>query len=174
MRVLSLTCCWLMSAVFTLTLVSATGCATDAEGVDDCRAIEQARCEAAQACGLVSDVPACQRFYRDQCLHGLPVAPPGSVKLNECVATIHAAGVCATQSPDGVATALDDCEQHVTVGAPGVATACDLVREPEKSAECSFLIPGADAGVGGASHSGGGGNSSEDAGAGGGSGADGS
>ena len=174
MSALSLTCCSLLSAVCAFTLVSATGCETDAQGIDDCRQIEQARCVAAQSCGFVSDVPACQRFYRDQCLHGLPVAPPGSVKLNECVATIHAAGICATQSPDGVATALDDCEQHVTVGAPGVATACDLVREPEKSAECSFLVPGADGGVGGASHSGGGGNSSEDAGAGGGGGADGS
>jgi hypothetical protein len=163
MSVLSLTCCSLLSAVCAFTLVSATGCETDAQGVDDCREIEQARCAAAKNCGLVTDVPACQRFYRDQCLHGLPVAPPGSVKLKECVATIQAAGVCATQA-DGVNTPLSECDPPVTRGAPGVDTACDLVKEPEKAEECWFLTPGADAGVGGASNSAGGGNASSEAG----------
>ena len=57
MSVLSVTCCSLLSAVCAFTLVSATGCGTDAQGVDDCREIEQARCEAAKSCGLISDVP---------------------------------------------------------------------------------------------------------------------
>ena len=153
MSVLSLTCCSLLSAVCAFALVSATGCETDAQGVDDCRAIEQARCEAAKSCGMVSDVPACQRFYRDQCLHGLPVSPPGSVRLEACVATIRAAGVCA--QAQGVDTPLSDCEQHVSLGAEDVKTTCDLVKEPEKSVECLFLV-GADAGLGGASNSGGG------------------
>ena len=137
MSVLSLTCCSLFSAVCAFTLVSATGCGTDAQGIDDCRQIEQARCAAAKNCGIISDIPACQRFYRDQCLHGLPVAPPGSVKLQACVTTIQAAGMCATQ---------------------GVDTVCNLVKEPEKASECSFLMPGVDAGAGGASSSGGSGN----------------
>jgi len=165
MRVLSLTCCWLMSAVFTLTLVSATGCATDAEGVDDCRAIEQARCEAAQACGLVSDVPACQRFYRDQCLHGLPASSPGSVQVQACVATIRAAGVCAEQA-EGSDALLRDCDPAVTEGAR-VLTACALVKEPEKATECSFLAPGVDAGVGGAGNTDDGENAAGDGGQGG-------
>ena len=156
MSVLSLTCCSLLSAVCAFTLVSATGCGTDAQGVDECRDIEQARCTAAKNCGLISDVPACQRFYRDQCLHGLPVASPGSVKVQECVATIRAAGVCATQS-DGADTLLQECESAVTASAPGVRTACGLVKEPEKAVECSFLTPSA----GGASNSGDGNSAGE-------------
>ncbi|MEI9950905.1 MAG: hypothetical protein WDO74_18495 [Pseudomonadota bacterium] len=166
MSVLSLTCCSLLSAVCAFALVSAAGCGTDAQGVDDCRDIEQARCAAAKNCGLVTDVPACQRFYRDQCLHGLPVTPPGSVRLKECVATIQAAGLCATQA-EGVDTPLSECEQRVTLSAPGVETACDLVKEPEKALECAFLTPGVEAGVGGAGNTAGTGNSAGEAGSGG-------
>ncbi|MEI9940451.1 MAG: hypothetical protein WDO69_24825 [Pseudomonadota bacterium] len=160
MSVLSLTCCSLLSAVCAFALVSSAGCGTDAQGIDDCRDIEQARCAAAQNCGLITDVPACQRFYRDQCLHGLPVPPPGSVKLKECVDTIQAAGMCATQT-EGADTPLSQCD--TMIDAPGVETACDLVKEPEKSVACSFLTPGADAGVGGASSSGGSGNAAGEA-----------
>jgi hypothetical protein len=154
MSLLSLTCCGLLSAVCAFTLVSATGCGTDAQGVDDCRKIEQARCEAAKDCGLISDVPACQRFYRDQCLHGLAVKPPTSTQLDDCVSTIRNAGSCAAQAGDDKVL-LRDCDARVTQSAL-VLTACGLVQEPEKSAECSFLTPGADGGVGGASNSGGG------------------
>jgi hypothetical protein len=157
MSVLSLTCCSLMSAVCAFTLVSATGCETDAQGVDDCRTIEQARCVAAKDCGLVSDVPACQRFYRDQCLHGLPVASPGSLKVQECVATIQAAGQCAQQA-EGTDTLLRQCDPPVTDGARGVLTACGLVQAPEKAVECSFLTPGVDAGWDDASSAAGSGN----------------
>jgi hypothetical protein len=163
MSVLSVTCCALLSAVCAFTLVSAAGCGTDAQGIDECRDIEQARCTAAKQCGLVSDVPGCQRFYRDQCLHGLPVASPGSVKVQLCVATIRAAGQCVEQSGD-VNTLLRDCDPSVTEGARGVLTVCALVKEPEKATECSFLTPDAEAGVGGASNSGGGGNAAGEAG----------
>jgi len=149
MSVLSITCCSLLSAVCAFTLVSATGCGTDAQGVDDCREIEQTRCAAAKNCGIVSDVEACQRYYRDQCLHGLPVPPPGSVQLKACVDVIRAAGDCAQSG--GVDTELRDCD--LSSSAPELKTACDLVREPEKTQECSFLTPGADAGTGGASNS---------------------
>ncbi|HET7542327.1 MAG TPA: hypothetical protein VFK05_20805 [Polyangiaceae bacterium] len=155
MSLLSLTCCGLLSAVCAFTLVSATGCGTEAQGINECRQIEQARCEAAHSCGLISDVAACQRYYRDQCLHGLPVSPPTSTQLKECVATIQAAGVCATQAEDPNKALLRECDPRVTQGAL-VLTACGLVQEPEKSVECSFLSPGADGGLGGASNSGGG------------------
>jgi len=161
MSVLSVTCCSLMSAVCAFTLVSATGCETDARGVDDCRTIEQARCVAAKDCGFVSDVPACQRFYRDQCLHGLPVASPGSVKVQECVATIRAAGQCAQQAEEGANTLLQQCDPPVTQGAR-VLTACGLVQEPEKAVECSFLTPGVDAGPDDASSAAGSGNMDDD------------
>jgi hypothetical protein len=162
MSFLSVTCTTLFAAVCAFTLVTSAGCGTDAKGVDDCRDIEQARCTAAKSCGIVSDVDKCERFYRDQCLHGLPVSEPGSAKVKACVATIRAAGVCATS---GVETTLADCPD-VTLDAPGVQTACELVTSPEKATECAFLAPDADAGTaggGGASSSGG---SSGDAGAG--------
>ncbi|HYQ29243.1 MAG TPA: hypothetical protein VER04_18555 [Polyangiaceae bacterium] len=153
MSVLSITCCSLLSAVCAFTLVSAAGCGTEAQGVDDCREIEQTRCAAAKNCGIVSDVEACQRYYRDQCLHGLPVPPPGSGHLKACVDVIRAAGVCAQSG--GVDTELGDCDDlALSNNASELKTACDLVREPEKTQECSFLTPGADAGTGGASNSG--------------------
>ena len=171
MSVLSVTCCSLLSAVCAFTLVSATGCNTDAQGIDDCREIEQTRCVAAKNCGLVPDVDACQRYYRDQCLHGLPMTPPGSVKLKQCVDTIRAAGVCATQS-GGTDTPLSDCDPELPSAVSNdLVSACDLVQEPEKSVACSFLTPGVEAGVGGASNSGSG---SGEAGAGGSSGEEGS
>lgn len=151
MSVLSITCCSLLSAVCAFTLVSATGCGTDAQGVDDCRQIEQTRCAAAKSCGIVSDVEACQRYYRDQCLHGLPVPPPSSVELKACVDVIREAGVCAQSL--GVETKLGDCDTSLSDSAPELETACDLVKEPEKSHPCSFLTPGADAGTGGAGNS---------------------
>jgi hypothetical protein len=166
MSVLSVTCCALFSAICAFTLVNAAGCGTDAQGVDDCRDIEQARCSAAKSCGTVTDVDACQRFYRDQCLHGLAVSPPSSTVLNACLATIKSAGACA-MSDAGVATELNACAPAPSVSAPKAKTACDLVANPEWAEECSFLAPGDDAGVlsgGGTSSIGeGGGSGSEEA-----------
>ena len=152
MSVLSVTCCALFSAVCAFTLVSAAGCGTDAHGVDDCRDIEQARCAAAKNCGLVVDVAECQRYYRDQCLHGLAVKSPGSPQIKACATTIRAAGACAANGKD---TALSDCD-GVSADAPGVVAACEIVNNPEKASECAFLAGSAGGGgSGGASTSGG-------------------
>lgn len=169
---MSLTCCALLSAVCAFTLVSAVGCGTDAQGVDECRQIEETRCVAAKNCGFVSDIPDCQRYYRSQCLHGLPVPPPGSVKLTACLDVIRAAGACAQSS--GVDTLLDDCEPSLSGSAADddLKTTCDLVKEPEKTAECSFLT-GSSGGAGGGSSSAAKGGEPSEAGAGGTSGADG-
>ncbi len=153
MSVPSTISCALLSAVTAFTLLSGAGCGTDAKGVDDCREIEQTRCTAAKNCGIVSDVSECQDYYRDQCLHGLAVSPPGSTVLNACVATIRAAGACALE---GTSTAPSDC----SAGPPSVATTavttCEIVTSPEKTSECSFLMPVVvDAGAGGSSGSGG-------------------
>ena len=159
---MSFTCCALFSAVGAFTLVSATGCGTDAKGVDDCRDIEQARCAAAKNCGTVDDVAECQRFYRDQCLHGLAVALPSSSQLKDCVQTINQAGACALGD---ASIELRDCKD-VTKSAPGAKKACELVSNPELATECSFLAPNADAGTssGGASGASDGGSSgAEDA-----------
>jgi hypothetical protein len=166
MSVLSVTCCALLSAVCAFTLVSASGCGTDAKGVDDCRDIEEARCSAAPGCGLLHDVDECKRFYRDQCLHGLAVSPPSGSVLKACVETIKNAGLCAMGD---ARTELSECTPAVSSSAPGAETACDIVNNPEKAVECSFLAPDADAGsagsgTGGSSGSNEGGSSgSEDA-----------
>jgi len=107
-------------------LVLPLGCGPDPEGVEDCRAIEGARCRAAAACGEIEDAARCERYYRDQCLHGLSVDSPGRPVVEGCVEAIEAA-------PDE-----DDCES---------------VLEPERLSACSFLgesdEPAPDPGAGG-------------------------
>jgi len=151
--------CALLSAVTAFALVTAAGCGTDAKGVDDCRDIEEARCAAAKNCGIVSDVAACQNYYRDQCLHGLAVAPPGSSVINACVATIRAAGMCALEGTDTAPAACSSPIEGTTA-----KTTCEIVTNPEETSECSFLTPPADAG-GGSGGSGGTGGKSGAAGA---------
>ena len=86
----------LVSAACSFVLISASSCGTDAVGVDDCRKIEDARCEAAAHCPgdlQVEDVDACKRYYRDHCLHGLAVDhTPGAPVVSHCVSAIEAAG----------------------------------------------------------------------------------
>jgi hypothetical protein len=126
-----------MAAAFAYSFLvfHAAGCGTDAVGVDECRDIEEARCEAAQFCDIVDDVDACKRFYRDQCLHGLANGEqPGAPDVKKCVASIKNAGQCAK---NGVET-LADC-----VPKPSEKTAltkvCDVVLTPELVTECDFL-----------------------------------
>jgi hypothetical protein len=129
----------ILALVSALTAFGLTGggCTTDAVGIDACRDIETARCEAAQYCGRIEDVEACQRFYRDHCLHGLAegVSEPAADAVADCVATIEKAGECA--KGDRFAR-LEDCPQ-VTREDDGATFACQIVLFPEWSAECSFL-----------------------------------
>ena len=127
------------SALTAFLVVHASGCGTDAIAVDECRDIENARCEAGKFCGFVDDVEQCKRFYRDQCLHGMAAGErPGALRIKECVATIRAAGECAKAG----AKTLAEC---VTQGLPLPsqktlhATSCDIVQEPEGAEECEFL-----------------------------------
>jgi len=160
----------LLAGLFALTTPS--GCGPDPVGVEDCRQIEQARCEAGKKCGIVSDVAACQRFYRDHCLHGfsLDEAPSNRV-VTGCVDAIRAAGDCA--STNGADSQASDCF-------PGAAPAesmsvCDAIGTPEQLPACRFLVaepantPDASGGSAGAAPDGG-----EESGTGGASGASGS
>lgn len=124
-------------SAFTAFGLTAGGCGTTAVGVDACRDIETARCEAAQYCGRIDDVAACQRFYRDHCLHGLAkgVETPTDDQVDACVQTIERAGQCAKKDP---LARLDDCDSEVTTSSPAKG-ACQIVLFPEWSAECSFL-----------------------------------
>jgi hypothetical protein len=134
LRTLSLT---LLSAAASFCLVSAQGCGTGAVGVSECRNIEQARCVAAKPCGLIDDVDACERFYRDHCLHGLAVKPPVDAVVQTCISVIEAAGKCAEVDPE---TPLAECKKPVTARVNGLKTTCDVVAHPELATECSFLL----------------------------------
>lgn len=131
-------------------LVSGAGCGTDAKAIDECRDIEQARCEAAKPCGLVEDVDECQRFYRDHCLHGMVVESPGQNQVDRCVSTIKKAGACAETN---VEATLADCPDVSTSSSSMLA--CDVVLTPENTVECDFLTPApaATGGSGGTSSS---------------------
>ena len=128
----------LLSATLSFALVTSSGCSTEAVGIDDCRDIEYARCEAGKPCGIVPDVEACKRFYRDHCLHGLAGEQPPSAAVNDCVTVIEAAGQCASKDPERV---LGDCSPEVTEPQLQLLTACDVVSHPERATECAFLIP---------------------------------
>ncbi len=126
----------LLAAALSFSLVTASGCGTPAVGIDDCRDIEQARCRASAACGLISDVDACERYYRDHCLHGLPVKPPAGDSVPTCVEVIAAAGRCAEADPN---IELVDCDPAVATPKAGFTRACDVVVHPERTPECAFL-----------------------------------
>lgn len=124
------------------------GCGPDAVGIDACRRIEQARCEAAVVCGVVSDVDGCRRFYRDQCLHGLAAAEaPGEPAVRRCVAAIEAAASCESDEPG---TPLDECPDGAPatpLGSASVEVPCDVVLDPEAVQECDFLASDGSAGA---------------------------
>jgi hypothetical protein len=93
-------------------------CGTSAVGVQQCRQIEDARCQRASACGINlqtpvevgNDVDACIRFYNDQCLHGLVTQTvPTSSDVSSCIQAINAD--------------------------------CAYVLVPQSSAACSWLNP---------------------------------
>lgn len=129
-------CAAVASAVTTFLVVHSSGCGTDAVGVDECRKIEEARCEAGVPCGVVDDADACKRFYRDQCLHGMQNAEkPGDPAVNKCIATIKAAGRCAAAEVENLA----DCPEPPTAGTT-LTKVCDVVLEPELVVECDFLV----------------------------------
>lgn len=134
----------------------AGGCGSSAEGIETCRRIERARCRAAAACGLIEDAVACERFYRDQCLHGVAADVPTRPVVETCVEAIDAARECASTEPDPTRTCADGCA---------------LVARPERSEVCSFLSPEPyeppDPSEGGAGSDGSGGEGGEPAGAGG-------
>ena len=115
-------------------------CSTDAVGVEECREIEQARCEAARSCDLGIDSDAdfetCERFARDNCLHGLAVKDvPKSSELDRCVGVLEKAGACAK---DGKELA-SDCDIETFLVSATVPV-CDIIQDPEEATGCGFLV----------------------------------
>jgi hypothetical protein len=127
----------LLSALTSFSLVTAS-CGTNAVGVDECRDVERARCRAGDPCGIIDDVAACERYYRDHCLHGLATKPPSNAVVGACVQVINDAGQCASADPE---TKLADCDPVFATRRRGLLeTACDVVAHPEFTPECSFLL----------------------------------
>ena len=107
---------------FALALALAQACGTDAVGIGACREVETARCTHAAACGVdlshpvhsdgtEGDVESCIRFYQDQCLHGL----------------------VASKEPGAIA--VKACVDAISSGD------CAVVKQPETSSACAWLIP---------------------------------
>jgi hypothetical protein len=126
----------LLSAVVSFSLVTGSGCGTGAVGIDDCRDIEQARCRGGKPCGIAKDVDACERYYRDHCLHGLAMAPPAGASVAACINVIETAGECAKADPE---TPLGECNDGSIATGFRLNTVCDVVLHPERAAECAFL-----------------------------------
>jgi hypothetical protein len=134
----------LVSAGCSFALVSALSCGTDAVGVEDCRQIEQARCEAAHHCRgelYVEDVEACKRYYHDHCLHGLVVDhEPGGPYLRACLGAIEAAGNCAQSNPEMTVAECADIDTRVRQDNSTVLEhVCDVIQFPELTVQCEFL-----------------------------------
>jgi hypothetical protein len=103
-------------------VLAVVACGTDAVGVEACRQIEEARCKMAPNCGVDltkpvhrdsprTDIDACIRFYRDQCLHGLTTpSDPGQVAVTQCVDAINQGD-------------------------------CNVLLHPEVHPSCAWLIP---------------------------------
>jgi len=148
----------LLSAAATFSLVTASSCGTSAVGVDDCRDIEQARCRASAPCldsngsPVINDVGACERYYRDHCLHGLTVKPPASASVSDCINVIEAAGRCAKADPQSPLS----CTETASRRRQGFTQACDLIARPERAVECAFLLETPDPSDGAAGQSAGG------------------
>jgi hypothetical protein len=142
----------LVSALAGFALTASPGCGTDAKGVDECRDIERARCQAAASCGIVNDAEACERFYRDHCLHGMATTPPSSAEVAACVRTIQVAGSCASEN--GIDALLMTCptpeNEADVLRAPRASRACEIVATPELADNCAFLTPIPPSGEGGA------------------------
>lgn len=134
-------------------------CGTSAAGIEACRQIEAARCEAMQACGLSADEAAsCSSFYHDQCLHGVedPTANPDTSTIDACVAAVNAAGACARGGaanmaacpaaplvPSANATALTPCA--VISQNAHLLVACAFVVKDEAPPPASTSDAGSDA-----------------------------
>ena len=139
-------------------LVLIAGCNTGAIAIKQCREIENARCEASAACGVIDDVAACQRFYRDQCLHGIagPKEPTADTE-KRCVDMIEGAGECAQSDPNLSSVPCFSTPESGAGGMGGTSSSgpslpdsspdvCSVIANPWDFPPCAFLNPAPGAG----------------------------
>ncbi|WP_437987128.1 hypothetical protein [Sorangium sp. So ce117] len=176
---------WAAAALLGLgvTIITAPSCGNDAVGVDACRRIEQARCEAAAVCpewigsgDAEERVNTCVEFYWDQCLHGFEngagggqtVAEPTTVEVDACVAAVGEARACASAK---VASMAECSAAPLAAGVDRAITPCKVITALAEALEaCAFVAPnGGGAGSGSSGNAGSGGSGGSSAGNGGGS-----
>jgi hypothetical protein len=130
-------------------------CGSDAIGIEACRDIETARCNAAAFCGMTAqEVSDCKIFYHDQCLHGIENSivndggDPPQTETNGCVTEIGLLQACIQA---GGKTMADCTKVTLTVGIDPAVSKKDpcevLMHEPEDLSACSFIVLPTDAGV---------------------------
>ena len=121
-------------------------CDTGAVGIDACRAIETARCDAAPTCegddpsfGIATEtqIRNCKTFYNDQCLVGLEntEAEPSQDAVDDCVAAIVAIAACQVA---GVGV-MSECEGVVMKETFEQLSPCEALERPERVADCFFI-----------------------------------
>lgn len=124
-----------------------SGCGPEPIGVESCRRIEGARCEAAASCGFSEDdVADCKLIYADQCLHGIENKGhrPIESETDACIAAITAAGACAAA---GV-TKISDCPEAPLAAGAADDSPCDIVLSVADHLDaCAFVAIDGDAGT---------------------------
>jgi hypothetical protein len=119
------------------------GCNTGAIGVKECREIETPRCTAEATCGHIDDIPACERYVRDHCLHGIAGPKvPTPPELEACLALIDAAQTCAEDNPSMLASRCDEFDEDALTpiaDASRARTVCDVIGRPWAFEPCAFL-----------------------------------
>ena len=123
------------------------GCGPQPIGVEACRQIESARCEAALACGFdEAEVDDCKLVYADQCLHGIENAEhrPTETEIEACVAAVKAAGDCAATGVEKMSACP---AAPLAEGTPDRAP-CDVVLSlAHELSACAFAEAEPDAGT---------------------------
>ena len=108
-----------------LTSLAVWGCKTGAIGVEACRKVEYARCEAANSCGLVGSLSECVRFAHDNCLHGFGAdTDPRASDVDLCVAALQAAHACVADQGNVTPARCDN----------------ELLSENQAAKVCDFVI----------------------------------
>ncbi|WP_437300759.1 hypothetical protein [Sorangium sp. So ce426] len=179
---------WAAAALLGLgavTLITAPSCGNDAVGVDACRRIEQARCEAAAVCpewigsGDVEErVNTCVEFYWDQCLHGFEngagggqtVEEPTTFQVDACVAAVGEARACASAK---VASMAECSAAPLAAGVDRAIPPCKVITAQAEALEaCAFVAApnSGGAGSGSSGNAGSGGSGGGNGGSGGGNG----
>jgi|SRR5580700_3463576 hypothetical protein len=146
-----------VALVASLAGIVVAACGSKGTGVDVCKQVDTARCQAAPACGIQLTTPvytsgtaveACTQYYDVACFNGLQVAAPTSAEVSACVAAINAGDCTCVATPQDCAacawlsTSPDAGEDAATAEASSdaadaadAAEAGDVVTEAEGASD---------------------------------------